>query len=90
MGWLDSKDKKDSKKFENLKNKIRQEGISKCLDQKYYNKLVVEQNQTIIVLLAEMVRTNRNLIAPNYQVVEEPFDITNKYYDNVLRILESK
>jgi hypothetical protein len=90
MSWLDSKDKKDSKKFENLKNKIRQEGISKCVDQKFYTKLVVEQNQIIIELLAEMVRTNRQLIAPELQVVKEPFDITNKYYDNVLRILESK
>jgi hypothetical protein len=51
---------------------------------------VVEQNQIIIELLAEMVRTNRQLIAPELQVVKEPFDITNKYYDNVLRILESK
>ena len=86
MGWLDSKDKKDSKKYENLKLKIKDEGISNYVDVKLHSKLVVEQNQIIIDLLTEMVRTNRQLIAPDYQVVEEPFDITNKYYNNLLRI----
>jgi len=88
MGWLDSKDKKDSKKHEDLKLKIKDEGISNIIDEKLHSKLVVEQNQIIIDLLTEMVRTNRQLIAPEHQIEEEPFDITNKYYNNLLRIIK--
>lgn len=90
MGFLDTKDKEGSKKFEGLKNKIRDEGINTLIDPELYPKLLVEQNQNIIELLTEIVRTNRQLIAPELQVVEEPFDITNKYFKSLVRLLGNK
>ena len=53
MGFFDSSETTQQKKLiADMKEKISKEGLSNIIDSSNYQKVIIEQNQTIISLLA--------------------------------------
>jgi hypothetical protein len=83
MGWFESKD--DIKKKELVKNMQREigiKGLSNLVDEKDYQKVLIEQNETMIALLS-VIAIGQSGIAGDVVTIAH----TSRYYDALSKII---
>jgi hypothetical protein len=87
MGWFESEEetrKKDlAKRLEKqMKDKIANEGLGNIIAPEDYQKVLIEQNDTIISLLSVIAIGQSGIVGDAVTVVH-----TNKYYEALNRII---
>jgi len=86
MGFWDSPQKEERKnRVKKMQTKIAEDGLSNIIDEKDYQKLMIEQNQTIIDLLTVSAIVQSGIAGDTVTIVH-----TNRYYDAIERIINNK
>jgi|GEM_PF-2593549 hypothetical protein len=86
MGFWDSPQEEERKnRVKKMQTKIAEDGLSNIIDEKDYQKLMIEQNQTIIDLLTVSAIVQSGIAGDTVTIVH-----TNRYYDAIERIINNK
>ena len=86
MGFWDSpQEEKRKNRVKKMQTKIAEDGLSNIIDEKDYQKLMIEQNQTIIDLLTVSAIVQSGIAGDTVTIVH-----TNRYYDAIERIINNK
>lgn len=85
MGWLDSPEENERKKrVAKMKDRIAKEGISNIVPEKDYQKILIEQNQTIIDLLVVNTIVSSGIAGDAVTIVHQ-----DNYYKAIERVLNN-
>jgi hypothetical protein len=83
MGWFESKEDIAKKELvKNMQREIGIKGLSNLVDEKDYQKVLIEQNETMIALLS-VIAIGQSGIAGDVVTITH----TNRYYDALSKII---
>ena len=83
MGLFDSQEDVDRKeRVNNMKNKIATEGLSNIIPEKDYQKIIIEQNQTLIDLMITNTIVSSGMAGDVVTIIHQ-----DNYYKSIERVL---
>lgn len=86
MGFWDTPEEEEKKdRVKKMKSSINKDGLSNIVNEKDYQKLMIEQNQTIIDLLTVIAIGQSGIAGDAVTIVH-----TNRYYNAIERLIENK
>ena len=86
MGWLDSKEEKEQKeRIKKMKGLIQENGLSNMFNDKDFQKVIIEQNHTIINLLIVQAIAQSGLGGDVVTLVHQ-----DSYYQALEKLLSNK
>ena len=83
--WHSPQEEERKNRVKKMQTKIAEDGLSNIIDEKDYQKLMIEQNQTIIDLLTVSAIVQSGIAGDTVTIVH-----TNRYYDAIERIINNK
>lgn len=84
MGWFDSdEDIKKKEIVKKMQSKIASEGLGNIINKDDYQKVIIEQNETIIALLGVIAIGQSGLGGDAFTLIH-----TSRYYEALSKIIE--